>query len=170
MNRKEQKPRGQKRNTARGRENREPQQWKGQEDQKQLQTEPGRRPTETKARKLREETSEHTECPEKPSQETETRHKPRVERRRKHTRNRKAGSRSHSEYLGQEEAADDKNQERRAQDELTGKGIEKPRVKESTQRRATREETVEQPIGQREAGCRAAGKVTEAPTKPQGTE
>ena len=29
---------------------------------------------------------------------------------------------------------------------------------------------MEQPIGQREAGCRAAGKVAEAPTKPQGTE
>ena len=29
---------------------------------------------------------------------------------------------------------------------------------------------MEQPIGQRKAGCRAAGKVAEAPTKPQGTE
>ena len=29
---------------------------------------------------------------------------------------------------------------------------------------------MEQPRGQREAGCRAAGKVAEAPTKPQGTE
>ena len=33
-----------------------------------------------------------------------------------------------------------------------------------------REEMVEQPRGQREAGRRAAGKVAEAPTKPQGTE
>ena len=29
---------------------------------------------------------------------------------------------------------------------------------------------MEQPTGQREAGCRAAGKVAEAPTKPQGSE
>ena len=29
---------------------------------------------------------------------------------------------------------------------------------------------MEQPRGQREVGCRAAGKVAEAPTKPQGTE
>ena len=74
------------------------------------------------------------------------------EKEEAHKRSRKAGSRSHSEYLREEEAADDKNRERRAQEELTGKGIEKPRVKESTQQRAPREETVEQPIGQREAG------------------
>ena len=59
--------------------------------------------------------------------------------------------------------------ERGAQDEPTGKGTEKPRVKESTHRRDPREETVEQPRGQREAGRRAAGKVAEAPSKPQGT-
>ena len=87
-----------------------------------------------------------------------------------HKRSRKAGSRSHSEYLGEEEAADDKNRKRRAQDELTGNGIEKPRAKESTQLQAPREETAEQPIGQREAGSGAAGKIAEAPTKPQGTE
>ena len=85
-NRKEQRPRGQTRNTARGREKREPQQPKGQEVQKQLQTETGQRPTDTKARKIREKTPEYTKGPENPAPETETRDKPRVESRRKYTR------------------------------------------------------------------------------------
>ena len=50
----------------------------------------------------------------------------------------------------EEEAVDDKNRERGAQDEVIGKGIEKPRGQESTQLRVLIEETVEQPTGQRE--------------------
>ena len=70
------------------------------------------------------------------SQETDTRGKPRGERRRMHTRG----------ALRQDQEAEESTPERRkwqhheyrergAQDEPTGKGTEKPRVKERTHRR-----------------------------------
>ena len=51
---------------------------------------------------------------------------------------------------------------RGAHDEVIGKGIEKPRVQESTQLRALREERWNsQQAKEREVGCRATGKVAE---------
>ena len=89
----------------------------------------------------------------------------------KHTRGAERQDPDATASTSEEEAVDDKNRERGAQDEVNGKGIEKPRVQESTQLRALIEETVEQPTDQRERG-RVQGRRegSRAPTKPQGTE
>ena len=67
----------------------------------------------------------------------------------KHTRGAERQDPDATASTTEEEAVDDENRER-AQDEVIGKGIEKPRVQESTQLRALTEKTVEQPTGQRE--------------------
>ena len=68
----------------------------------------------------------------------------------KHTRGAERQDPDATASTSEEEAVDDENWERGAQDKVIGKGIEKPRVQESTQLRALIEETVEQPTGQRE--------------------
>ena len=68
----------------------------------------------------------------------------------KHTRGAERQDPDATASTSEEEAVDDENRERGAQDEVIGKGIEKPRVQESTQLRSLTEETSEQPTGQRE--------------------
>ena len=75
---------------------------------------------------------EPTEHSEKPSQETNKRQVVR-ESRMKHTRGAERQDPDATASTTEEEAVDDENQERGAQDEVIGKGIEKPRVQESTQ-------------------------------------
>ena len=78
----------------------------------------------------------------------------------KHTRGAERQDPDATVSTSEEEAVDDENRERGgAQDEVIGKGIEKPKVQESTQLRALIEETVEQPTGQRERpGARLQGR------------
>ena len=68
----------------------------------------------------------------------------------KHTRGAESHNPDATASTPEEEAVDDENRERGAQDEVNGKGIKKPRVQESTQLQALTEETGEQPTGQRE--------------------
>ena len=51
----------------------------------------------------------------------------------KHTRGAERQDPDATASTSEEEAVDDENRERGAQDEVIGKGIEKPRVQESTQ-------------------------------------
>ena len=89
----------------------------------------------------------------------------------KHTRGAERQDPDTTARTTEEEAVDGENRERGAQDEVNGKGREKPRVQESTQLRTVTEETGEQPTGQRERD-RVQGRRegSRAPTKPQGTE
>ena len=89
----------------------------------------------------------------------------------KHTRGAERQDPDSTSRTTEEEAVDDENWERGAQDEVNGKGREKPRIQESTQLRTVTEEAGEQPTGQRERDrVQGLREGSRAPTKPQGTE